>query len=245
MIIYLTSDPGGAWDIDGKTTPKPFKKDNGFLSNITADLLTLSPNVNNRTCLIVAASPDDYAHNDIYRDVISISFMEANLPMERIDICDNRRPEYVHKLSEYDLIYLCGGHLPVQAKFFNAINLKKEIADYKGIVLALSAGSMNSAKTVYFLPEFEEDLSVPSNERFYEGLGLTEYQIIPHFQWFKNVELCGKNIIHDIACEDSFGQEFIALCDGSYFRIEKAQNNSTCELYGEAYGIADGEIWRI
>jgi len=243
MILYLTSDPGGAIDNNGTPEYAPFKKENAFLANITQDMNELFPDRNNRKCLIIAAAPDNYELNDAHVKVFTKAFNETDLGISQIDICDNRHPELVSKLGDYELIFLIGGHAPIQNKFLEKLELKDKIKDYTGIILSLSAGSMNCAQIAYMIPEYEDELNKPKDNRFVAGLGLTSYQIIPHFQWIKTQKLNGLNIIDDIVCTDSHGHEFIGLCDGSYFRIEDDDFGST--LYGEAYGISDGDIWQL
>lgn len=50
--------------------------------------------------------------------------------------------------------------------------------------------------------------------------------------------LDGLRVIDDIACNDSRGQAFLALCDGSY--VLAAEGTET--VYGKAYRIRDGRI---
>jgi len=57
-----------------------------------------------------------------------------------------------------------------------------------------------------------------------------------HFQSLKAEMLDGLRVIEDITYGDSFGQEFLAINDGSYLMIEEG----TEIVYGEAYRIKDG-----
>ena len=47
--------------------------------------------------------------------------------------------------------------------------------------------------------------------------------------------------IEEITFEDSFGKKFLVLVDGSYLMIE----NGSEIVYGEAYAIADGHMWKL
>ena len=47
-----------------------------------------------------------------------------------------------------DLIILAGGHVPTQNRYFQEINLKSLLKNYQGVILGISAGTMNSAETV-------------------------------------------------------------------------------------------------
>lgn len=53
--------------------------------------------------------------------------------------------------------------------------------------------------------------------------------------------LDGRRLYEDITFEDSFGQRFYVLVDGSYVMVE----NSKSTLYGEAYFLGDGVMKQI
>ena len=83
--------------------------------------------------------------------------------------------------------------------------------------------------------------SSPDFPRFLYGLGLTEVNILPHYQQVKDYELDGKRLFEDITYADSMGECFFALVDGSY--IMEAEGQTV--LFGEAYCIEDGKIEQI
>lgn len=70
--------------------------------------------------------------------------------------------------------------------------------------------------------------------------GLSINRIIMCDKRNENV-LDGKRLFEDITYPDSYGREFYALADGSFFLIE----NKTTTLFGEAYLIKDGNIRQI
>ena len=133
---------------------------------------------------------------------------------------------------------LSGGHVPSQNRFFKEIGLKDRLADFDGLLIAWSAGSMNCADIVYAGPELEGEAIDPNYERWISGLGLTRINIFPHFQSLRNEWLDGLRLIEDITFEDSMGHEIIALNDGTYITIE----DGVTTLFGEAYRIKDGKM---
>ena len=153
------------------------------------------------------------------------------------------RPELAEDrdISGYDVIFLGGGHVPTQNHFFQELDLRTLLQDYPGIVLGISAGSMNAADRVYVQPE-EEGESAPDFPRFAEGLGITDLNILPHYQQVKDYELDGQRLFEDITYADSMGECFFALPDGSYFLVEEDGNTT---LFGEAYCIQDGVLQQI
>ena len=107
--------------------------------------------------------------------------------------------------------------------------------------MGISAGSMNSAVTVYAHPELEGEAVDPDYERFLPGLGLTEASILPHYNTIAGDTLDGLDLFDDIAVPDSEGHVFFVLPDGSYILSENGQET----LCGEAYVIADGVMEQI
>ena len=94
---------------------------------------------------------------------------------------------------------------------------------------------------VYAQPEMPGEAADPTYERFIPGLGLTEYNIIPHFNAVRNDVIDGMRLIEDIAFSDSIGHTFYALTDGSYL----LQTEEGAEIRGEAYMIRDRAITQI
>lgn len=231
MITFLTSDPGTTY-IEGKTG---LNDDNRFLENLYKYL------PKKVSVLIMSSDPYSKEMNDG-----NVEFMREELPksgfeVEKVDICDDKHRELVNHMNEYDLVLLAGGHVPTENKFFKEISLKDRIHEYKGVVMGISAGTMNQAELVYAMPELEGESLDPNYERYITGLGLTHINIIPHYQWLKTVILDGKNMIEEIAVGDSYGRKFYGIVDGAYVLVEDGVHT----LYGEGYLICDGEIKKI
>lgn len=237
MKIYLTSSPTIMdWDV---TPPKciAFNPSNGFLEHLKKDWQE------NSKCLLISSDPD----NIPMMEKIKTEFMEllpANgLTIAEMDVCHNDNIITSKAIGSYDVIILSGGHVPTQNAFFQKIGLKDMLKKYfSGVIIGISAGSMNSARTVYAQPELEGESENPDYQRFLTGLGLTDIQIIPHWQFIKDQTLDGKRVFEDITLPDSKGNKFYALVDGSYLKIE---NDGTATLYGEAYLIENGQITQI
>lgn len=191
--------------------------------------------------LIVSADADSLEINDSIRNIFAASFPMSGLSARQMIICDRRNEEVVGRISEYDVVILAGGHVPTQNAFFKRIDLKERIKDFDGILIGISAGTMNSAETVYAQPELEGESIDEKYQRFLSGLGITTLMILPHYQDIKDDMLDGKRLFEEITFADSYGREFFALVDGSYFMIE----NGKTTLFGEAYLIKDGRIERI
>ena len=237
MILYLTSSPTGTftrWDekeFDG------FNPANDFAKNLAADLLGIGSKVR---CLMIAASPDAYEMNDRMCQEMKERLVCEEYLIECMDVCDNRSCNLSDELGNYTFIILGGGHVPTQNAFFKHIKLKEKLKSFSGIVMGISAGSMNCADIVYAQPEEEGESTDPGYERFISGLGLTDLQVIPHYNVTKDFMLDGKRVFEDITYPDSMGRKFYILTDGSYIRCTEKEN----EFCGEIYVLSDGKMTR-
>ena len=230
MTVYLTSSPC----IDGAERAI-LNPQNDFLDRIRQDL------PENPSCLFVASSPDDRAATCEFGAAMFCAFAEAGIHFSGYQILDRYTEDYAADLiMDSDFIILAGGHVPTQNEFFRDIGLDVLLQDYEGVIMGISAGSMNSAAVVYVQPE-EEGESDPEFERFLPGLGLTDIQICPHYQKVKDDILDGRRLFEDITYEDSMDNCFFALPDGSYLCI----HDDEVLLCGEAYTISNGELEQL
>lgn len=191
--------------------------------------------------MIISADADDVELNDSIKEIFAASFPMSGLSISQMYICDNRNDKLVAEIADYDVLILAGGHVPTQNKFFERIRLKEHINNFDGILIGISAGTMNCAEVVYAQPELEGESIDKKYERFLSGLGITNFMILPHYQDIKDDILDGQHLFEDITYPDSYGREFYALEDGSYFMVEDKETT----LFGAAYLIKDGEIKQI
>lgn len=235
MIVYLSSHIGGSYKKDGVRIPIPLSAENGLLESLQKNWKSMS------NVLIISADADSVEINDSIRNIFAASFPMSGLSVDQMIICDKRNENIVSKIAEYDVVILAGGHVPTQNAFFEKIRLKEHIKDFDGILIGISAGTMNSAETVYAQPELEGESIDKKYRKFLCGLGITKLMILPHYQDIKDDILDGKRLFEDITYADSYSREFYAIVDGSYFTIEDGKTM----LFGEAYLIKDGTIKQI
>ncbi len=209
---------------------------NGFLDNLRACL------PNRCKAVLICSDPDNFERTDRFARSILTSFEAVGFQFSRFNILDRRNQVQVAKLvHEAQFIVLAGGHVPTQNRFFSQIDLKDLLRSFDGVLVGISAGSMNCAEVVYAQPELEGEAIDPNYQRFLPGLGLTKKMILPHDQMIRNEVLDGLRVMEDITYPDSQGREFYALVDGSYLYID----NGIEKIYGEAYRIADGKRMQI
>ena len=227
MVLFVTSSPY-VHDADRAI----LSNDNAFIDRIRE---VLPPNPR---ALFIAADPenrDDTCH--FGADTVG-AFSEAGIAFQSYHILDGFNAGQAEALiQDSDLIFLSGGHVPTQNAFFQAIGLREKLVGFDGVVVGISAGSMNSAEAVYVQPGGEGACS-PAFPRWAGGLDLTGVNILPHYQKVKDTILDGQRLFEDITYADSFGHTFFALPDGSYFY----QDDENLLLCGEGYVIRDGEL---
>ncbi len=235
MKAMLTSSLGGAIKMNGKRIPDVLIQQNGLLDKLKS-IWTQDARV-----LIVCANPDNHEKNDGVYACLKESLPMSGLSVSYLAQCDDRNPDIIENLPDMDVIILAGGHVPTQNKFMKQLRLKERLSEFKGILVAWSAGSMNCAEMVYAGSELAGEAVDPLYERWIPGLGITNINIYPHFQKLRDEYLDGMRLIEDITFEDSVGHEIIALNDGSYLMIENGQTT----LYGEAYRIQDRQLTQL
>lgn len=229
MKCFLTSNL-----IDQKTGE--INPANQFIDN----LRTCLPNPCD--CVFLCSDPNDYKRTDYFAEEIKKCFCSAGFAFSKFRILDNRNQDKAANLiNGANLLLLAGGHVPTQNQFFAKIHLKNLLQPFQGVLVGISAGSMNCAEIVYAHPELEGEATDTMFQKYLPGLGLTKKMILPHYQLIKDDILDGLRVMEEIAYPDSKGKTFYALVDGSYLYI----HNGTEKIYGQAYTIADGNLSQI
>lgn len=226
MIAFLTSSP-----VIGRTAV--LNPANGFLDELRK--VYSHP----RSVLFICSNPDAYEMTDAFSASVQKAFAQEGFLFSSLQILDRRTQNQCGDMIQAaDMIFLSGGHVPTQNRFFQEIGLAEKLKEFEGIVIGISAGSMNSAQTVYAQPELKGEAVSKSYQRFLPGLGLTKTMILPHYQMIKYLILDGLRVMEDITYPDSMGRSIYALPDGSYLLLKDGRE----ELHGEAWLISDGEI---
>ena len=229
MTLFLTSSP-----CLYKHSPATLTPANGFLNRIRSKLPP-KPNT-----LFVASSPakEDHARTDFYSGDMAGAFARAGIDLGDWQILDDLTADRARELIAWsDFIILMGGHVPTQNEFFSRIGLKRLLTGYPGVIMGISAGTMNAAEIVYAQPEADGE-SKPSFRRFYPGLGLTTINVCPHYQEVveKNMTVDGTPIYPDLTAADSMGHTFHIFPDGTYLYRDEQEY----AIYGKCLRMKDG-----
>lgn len=230
MKLFITSSPF----VDGADRPI-MDPQNGLVRRLKEALPPYC------RCLYICSSPDRRDLNCTFgADVFQI-FAQEGMPFSHYAVLDGDNFYEAKKLvGESDLIVLAGGHVPTQNAFFHKIRLPELLKDYGGVVLGISAGSMNMAEIVYAQPE-EPGETNPDYQRFIPGLGLTQVNILPHYQKAKHYTVDGLHLYDQITRRDSMGHCFYVLPDGSYIY----QDDRHTVLCGEGYCYRNGVMTQL
>ena len=232
MVVYLTSSfiPYQEKGNYQKVTPVDYY---GFFGDLKKEW----PKEAN--LLYVPCDPEATEENEFQKKCLLDCFEFATLPVKEVIILGEKNSKPLSELVSWaTVIYLAGGHAPTQLAYMKRIGLKEALSDYDGLVVCLSAGSINAAYDAYLMPELPGEATDPNFVRFSEGLDLTNIQMIPHAAHMKEAKLDGKDFIQDIVIPDSYGRRFYIITDGSYFKVKDGK--TTFKGVGEV--VEDGKV---
>ena len=231
MVLFLTSSPCEDNVPEGCDLPCIYFERNEFVANLRK---YVAPG---GRFLVIAAWPDEHARNDDIARSFAGCFRWHGMGFAAVDVLDSRNQERAAELvAQSDVILLSGGHVPTESAFFKQIGLRELLVGYGGVIMGVSAGSMNAADTVYVQPEEAGEAVDPNFVRWTQGLGLTDKNILPHYNQVRDNILDGLRLFEDVTYPDSVGHPMYVLMDGSY--ILEAEGTST--LYGESYLLHNG-----
>ena len=231
MVTFLTSSPTKELT---REFPRPALYEcNGFIHRLKEEWQ------GEGRCIMIAAFPGDHPRNDEMTDYYRQAVENAGLTVACFELWDDRRePLSRGELQSYDAVFLAGGHVPTERRWFESISLREKLEGYSGLLIGTSAGSMNAAEVVYAWPEEPGESMDPNHQLFFPGLGGARTMVLPHYQKMKDNWLDGRRLMEDITCSHSYGQRFLAIPDGSYVLAKEGQET----VYGEAWLVAEGAI---
>lgn len=229
MIYFLTSSPFGV----GSPYLNPA---NGFIDLLREALPSPC------AAVFVCADPDRHAFTDHIALDMKKALKAAGFSFSSYDILDGRNSgDAAALVKKAGLIVLAGGHVPTQNAFFQKAGLREAMKSFGGVVIGISAGSMNCAEVVYAQPEEPGEAVSPTYRRFLPGLGITKTMLLPHYQQVKDDVLDGLRLFEDITFSDSFGHVFYAIPDGSFL----LGKDGTEIIYGACYRISEGSLRQV
>ncbi len=231
MTLFLTSSPCDDNVPAGCELPCIFFERNEFVAHLQRFVRP------GGRFLAIAAWKDGHARNDEMAATFAGCFAWHGMAFSQVTVLDSRNQAQAASLvASSDVILLAGGHVPTQNAFFREIGLRALLKGYKGVIMGVSAGSMNAADAVYVQPEEAGEAIDPTFIRWTQGLGLTDKNILPHYNMVRDNILDGLRLFEDITYPDSAGHPLYVLTDGSYI----LEHDRESILYGESFLLHNG-----
>lgn len=234
MAIILTSFLHTHYrDEVGIRHPTKIEDVNLILTNIKNNLKSTNKIV------VVANDQYDFNDNELKGKVVFDGFKKSGLDFKQKIVLDERNKQKANDiLVDADLIILSGGKCFRQINFLNEIGFADFLKNYDGLVIGVSAGSMNLCSEVANFPEEFEDLGDP---RWLNGLCFCDDIMIPHFDG-KTVSYqfdVPLNVARNYVLPASIGKTFVGLDNDAYILIDNQGNK---KYYGNICHISDSKI---
>ncbi|MGA2911533.1 MAG: Type 1 glutamine amidotransferase-like domain-containing protein [Candidatus Levyibacteriota bacterium] len=147
------------------------------------------------------------------------SLVNAGFLVTDYTITGKAREEIKTELSKYDVLYMSGGntfYLLEKIQTSNSTDVFKDLVNNGTIYIGTSAGSIITGPDIYPLKDMDNIKKAP-NIKGYEGLGLVNFVIFPHWgnEHFKDRYLNQR-------LKDAYNtnNEIILLPDGTYILVE-------------------------
>ncbi len=124
--------------------------------------------------VFVSAWPEDRGRNDSDAAGMYQMFLEYGLSFAQRHVVDSRTEasEAAGLIREASCLFLMGGHPGLQWRLIRGMGLDAVIRESAAAVLGVSAGAINMAK---------RSLDTKESPALYDGLGLADITVKPHF----------------------------------------------------------------
>lgn len=177
-----------------------------------------------RNCNNILFVPGDYDNEKytIYKDKIISWFDNIGISFK-----ENHLVSLDDELNDYDVIFLMGGNPIKQIEIINKINLKNLINKAK-VVIGVSAGAINLSNEAIYYNDYSEKIEI------YDGIGLTDINVYPHF------DINNKEFLEEIKMVSKI-KALIALPNESFIKLDDEQ----IEFCGDCYKVANDNIIEI
>jgi len=142
-----------------------------LFAGLSEDLL------NKEKLVFIASTPDDYEKCDKHFKEFKTFFKKFKI--KDMVLIDKRVTKYasIKHIETSDVIFLTGGNPITQMEFIKEYEIDTLIEGFRGVIIGLSAGSINLGKEAYCSKDedFPETITYP-------GLGVVDITIDPHFE---------------------------------------------------------------
>lgn len=177
-----------------------------------------------RNCNNILFVPSDYDNEKytIYKDKIISWFDNIGISFK-----ENHLVSLDDEINDYDVIFLMGGNPIKQIEIINKINLKNLFNKAK-VVIVVSAGAINLSNEAIYYNDYSEKIEI------YDGIGLTDINVYPHF------DINNKEFLEEVKMVSKI-KALIALPNESFIKLDDEQ----IEFCGDCYKVANDNIIEI
>ena len=207
-----------------------FDMEKGFTTDVASNLLIDIKD--SKSIVFIASDPNYGTGTDKYAKKYLEWFSKIGIIFEGYRVIDNRmiKNEMKENIRNASVVFLMGGMTPIQFKFIKENELDKDLCEYQGCILGLSAGTINMAKVSICSKSSGHDKT-----EIYEGLNLVDISVEPHFDSENN-----KSTLEELL-SISEKYKIYAICDESAIVCRYG----SYLFYGEIYLISKGRVSKI
>ena len=174
---------------------------------------------------IIASYFESYELTDKFANIFYNKFVEAGLGFEQMAVVDGRMSydEAQKTVQEADMVWISGGDTPTEFRSICEYGLDKVLREHKGVLMGVSAGTLNLGKTVLCPKSNGYD-----HEQIYEGLGCVDITVFSHYNMGEIAE-------DKLKLSNTY--DFYYMTDDSYILCAGDKK----EFYGNIYYISKGQ----
>ena len=201
---------------------------NGFSDEIV-ELFQKKITQRGRFAFVASEFKKNHRKTDNYFKFFLNMFEEKGIHFKEACVVDGRMTakQAQETVEAADVVWLSGGDTPVEFAYFQEYGLIDVIKKHNGVVIGMSAGSINLADTAICTRSCGHD-----PQQIYPGIGCVRISVEPHF-------VMGE--LSDELLELSEKYTIYGLCDESVIVCE----DNDIEFYGEIYKIEKGKVEKI
>lgn len=186
-------------------------------------------NVKGKFTFVASEFEKIHEKTDKYFHFFLDMFEKAGIHFDEACVVDGRmeKEQAQNSVREADVVWISGGDTPTEFRYLKEYGLDSIIKEHTGVIIGMSAGSINLAKTAICTlscGHYEQEI--------YDGLGCVDISVEPHFV---------RENLTDELIELSKKHTIYGLCDESFIVCSKGK----IEFYGEVYKIGQGFVETI
>jgi len=238
--LFLTSSLGGyTKTIEGNEVVENLTKcdnSNHFIDRLKKYVININ------SFVFIASNPDGTNKTDKYSKNIVTSLNLDGFDIKNPVVVDHRFKGDIEKtILGADVLFLAGGSVPTQNKYFKEIKLKNIINKYTGVVIGQSAGSMNCNTLVYAQPEEDEEFEDKNHKIKLDGLGLVDFTIMPHMNTSNEVDELNHPTVMQMCLRDSYEIPHYGIVDYGFIEVV----DGVATAYGKTTYYKDGKEYNV